>query len=94
MTMTSSPTKALDIEDASQLSIIAYERAAYGAVENGEQALNGLQSPEARRIGAALIDPDTDTDDQTRRAAEYFLRWANETAKRSVEFARRPSFKT
>lgn len=90
MTVTSSPTKALDIEDASQLSMIAYERAAYGAVEDGEKALNGLLSDEARQIGAVLIDPSKPADERTRRAADYFLKWAAESARRSVDLARRP----
>jgi hypothetical protein len=92
MTVMSSPTKTLDIEDASQLSMIAYERAAYGAVEGGEEALSGLQSDEARQIGAVLIDPAKPTEERIRRAADYFLKSASETAKRSEEFARRPRF--
>ncbi len=93
MTVMSSPPKTLDIEDASQLSMIAYERAAYGTVEDGERALNGLQSDEARQIGAALIDPAKASDDRIRRAADYFLKWAAETARRSEQLARRPRFR-
>ena len=85
----SAEDKALEVEDASQLSMLAYERAAYGRIDDADGALRRLRSEDARRIGKAIVDPTAHTDDRIRRAAEYFIEWAENTAQRSVQLSQR-----
>ena len=82
--------KSLNVEDASQLSMLAYELQVYGAITDRGQALQRLQSSHARQIGEVLLNGTLSTaDDRIRRAAEYFLEWARTTSRKSVELSRR-----
>lgn len=85
----SAKDKAFEIEDASQLSMLAYERAAYGRIDDADGALRRLRSEDARRIAEAIVDPAAHTDDRILRAAKYFIEWAENTAQRSVELSQR-----
>jgi len=84
----------IEMDDASQLSLIAYEKRAYGRVEGGDEVINNLYSDIARQIAAAIIDPSSpeNLDPEVKRAVDYFDHWAKETSARAQQYSRRPSF--
>jgi hypothetical protein len=84
----------IEMDDASQLSLIAYEKSAYGRVEGGDEVIKSLSSDIARQIAAAIIDPASpeNLDPEVKRAVDYFDNWARETSARAQRYSRRPSF--
>jgi hypothetical protein len=85
--------KTIDIDDASTLSMLAYEQAAYGAVKGATDVINRLGSDVARKIAIAIVNPQEplNLDEETASAVEYFRKWAIETSSRSPQLSsRRP----
>jgi hypothetical protein len=85
-------TRTIDMDDASQLSMLAYEKNAYGHVEGGAEVIKGLSSELARKIASAIVGPDSgNLEPEVERAVDYFRDWARSTSARAQEHARRPS---
>ena len=84
--------RTLELEDASQLGMLAYEKENYGEVKDSEKVVNDLSSDLAREIARVIVDPQSveNADPEVERAAKYFSDWAHETAQRSRQFTYRP----
>lgn len=85
--------RTIDIDDASTLSMLAYEQAAYGTVKDAASAMNRLGSEVARQIAHAIVNPHEamNLDEETVGAVEYFRKWARETATLAPQLSRRPT---
>jgi len=99
--MASKPVPPIEIEDASQLSILAYQVQTNRVVDL-ERFLERLNSEHARRIAKVIAAEQTKgtkmntVGDDTLRLAQYYLRWAEDTAnsarttsKRAAESSRK-----
>jgi hypothetical protein len=91
------PTKrvppTLEIEDASQLSILAYQVRTNRVVDL-KRFLERLKSEHARRIAEAIAAGGTTSNksigDDTLKVAGYYLRWADDTANSARAASKRP----
>jgi hypothetical protein len=74
---------SIGIEDASQLSILAYQVKSKRVVDV-ERFIERLQGEYARRVAEAIAahkdSPTSSVGDDTLRTAAYYLEWAEQTA--------------
>jgi len=98
--MSTKRVPSIEIEDASQLSMLAYQVRTKRVVDL-ERFLERLKSDHARRIAAAIAaegsggNADTGSGgnavgDDTLKIAGYYLRWAEDTANNARAASRRP----
>lgn len=81
---------SIEAEDVSQLSILAYQVRTHGDKPfDVRRFLARLKSDHARSI-ARVIAGESGADDETTEKANYYLRWADETARSARAASRRP----
>lgn len=90
--MATKKSKSIDIEDASQLSILAFTLQHHSRVD-WQVFLDRLKSPRSKQIAHAIAGETETVGDDTLRQAEYFRNWATSTANSARETARRPNRK-
>jgi hypothetical protein len=82
---------SIGTEDASQLSILAYQLRTGRNVADVQRFLDRLKSEHARHIGRVIVGEEDSVSEDTIRQADYYLRWAEETARTARQASRRPS---
>jgi hypothetical protein len=89
---TKKQSPAIDIEEASQLSMLAYQvltRPKPIGIWQG--FIDRLKSERAKRIAHVIVGVDSSAGDETVSQASYYQRWAEQTAKTAQEASHRPS---
>jgi hypothetical protein len=81
---------SIEVEDASQLSMLAYQVQTRPKTFDVKPFLDRLKTEHARRIGRVIVGDEDAAGDEAIQQAGYFLRWAEETAKTAREASRRP----
>jgi hypothetical protein len=101
--MPNKKSQPIDVEDASQLSMLAYQVKTRPAGQFDLKAfVSKLKSPRAKRIAGILVGENdagatdappanSDPNDETLRQANYYQQWAEETARTAVAASRRPT---
>jgi len=83
--------ESIDIEDASQLAMLAYQFRTRPAFVKLQRVVQRLKTDRAKAIAQVIVGEQGTAGEETVRQANYYTRWAEETAKTAVESSRRPS---
>lgn len=82
--------ESIDIEDASQLAMLAYQFRTRPKLVDWQRFVDRIKSARAKSVAHVIVGvPDT-TDEETLAQADYYKRWADVTARTAVESSRRP----